>query len=246
MSTLSVPIPVTSNLKPLKATSWLETALLFGIPAIALYAAFHFLSPSLANNGLPLAEARFIAIDLVIGGMLLAAIIGFLLEGQPATWSAFSKRFRLQRMDRRGWLWTIGGLVAFVLLAIVTNTVFSLIYQAIGFTPPIDTAEPFGRTAIPLALFSLLLNILGEEFWWRGYILPRQELQLGRHTWIVHGILWAWFHVFKWWTVPALMIYCLLAPYIAQKTKNTYPGILAHLLINGLGLSITIIQLLVQ
>lgn len=244
MSTLSASIPVSPSLKPLKATNWLETALLFGIPAIALYAAYHFISPALAITGMPLAEARFIATDLVIGGMLLASMAGFLFEGQPVTWSALAKRFRLQRMDRRIWSWTLGGLVVLVVLSIAATIVIPLIYRAIGFTPPIDTAEPFGRTLIPLALFTLLLNILGEEFWWRGYILPRQELQLGRYTWLVHGILWAWFHVFKWWTVPALMITCLVVPFVAQKTKNTYPGILLHLLVNGLGMGITIIQLL--
>jgi membrane protease YdiL (CAAX protease family) len=91
-----------------------------------------------------------------------------------------------------------------------------------------------------------MLNIFGEELWWRGYILPRQELQLGRYTWLVHGILWAWFHVFKWWTIPALMIVCLVAPFVAQKTKNTYPGIISHLIVNGLGIGITIVQLLMQ
>jgi membrane protease YdiL (CAAX protease family) len=195
---------------------------------------------------MPLAEARMIAGSLVLLGMLLASVIAFFLEGQPLTWSAFTERFRLNHMNGRIWLWTLGSIVASFLVAAITNSVFPLLYRAIGFTPPIDTAEPFGRAAIPLALIFLLLNIFGEELWWRGYILPRQELQLGRYTWLVHGILWAWFHVFKWWTIPALMLYCLVLPFVAQKTRNTYPGILSHLLINGLGLGITIIQLLMQ
>jgi membrane protease YdiL (CAAX protease family) len=195
---------------------------------------------------MPLAEARMIAGGLVLLGMLLASVIGFFLEGQPPTWSAFTERFRLNPMNGRIWLWTLGSTVVYVLLAVIANAVFPLLYRAMDFTPPIDTAEPFGRAAIPLALLYLLLNIFGEELWWRGYILPRQELQLGRYTWLVHGILWAWFHAFKWWTIPALMIVCLVVPFVAQKTKNTYPGILAHLVINGLGLSITIVQLLMK
>lgn len=246
MATLSVPAQVSTGLKQLKATSWLGTFLLFGIPTIAMYAAFHFISPALANLGLPLAEARFIAGSLVTGGMLLAALIGYAAEGHPLSWAALAARFRLQRMDRRLWLLTLVSIVAYVVLVVAANTLIPQIYKLIGFTPPIDTAEPFGRSAIPLALVTLALNILGEEFWWRGYILPRQELQLGSIAWFVHGILWACFHAFKWWTVPALMIVCLVVPFFAQKTKNTYPGIISHLLVNGLGMGITIVQLLAR
>jgi hypothetical protein len=42
----------------------------------------------------------------------------------------------------------------------------------------------------------VVLNIFGEELWWRGYVLPRQELFFGRATWIVHGIFWSAFHFF--------------------------------------------------
>jgi hypothetical protein len=69
-------------------------------------------------------------------------------------------------MNGRVWLWTLGGIVVYVLLAVVSNAVVPLIYKALTFIPPIDTAEPFGRAAIPLALVYLLLNIFGEELWW--------------------------------------------------------------------------------
>ena len=31
-------------------------------------------------------------------------------------------------------------------------------------------------------LGGLFFNIFGEEFWWRGYILPRQELVMGKYA----------------------------------------------------------------
>jgi membrane protease YdiL (CAAX protease family) len=37
---------------------------------------------------------------------------------------------------------------------------------------------------------------VGEELWWRGYVLPRQELAFGRATWVIHGILWSVIHLF--------------------------------------------------
>ena len=40
-------------------------------------------------------------------------------------------------------------------------------------------------------LYAIILsfNIFGEELWWRGYILPRQELSHGRFTWLIHGLI---------------------------------------------------------
>jgi hypothetical protein len=46
-----------------------------------------------------------------------------------------------------------------------------------------------GQWWIPAYYLAVLLagNIAGEELWWRGYLLPRQEIVHGSSTWIVHG-----------------------------------------------------------
>ncbi len=46
------------------------------------------------------------------------------------------------------------------------------------------------------AVVMIVCNIGGEELWWRGYVLPRQELAFGRAAWVVHGICWSAFHLF--------------------------------------------------
>ena len=111
------------------------------------------------------------------------------------------------------------------------------IYKAIGFEPPMFTipeaATVFG--AITSHIIVLFFNIVGEELWWRGYILPRQELTHGKITWLIHGTLWACFHMFKWWAVPFMLITCQIIPFVAQKTKNTWPGMINHIIINGAG-----------
>ena len=233
------------SIKPrdLEATRWFENILLFGLPALGMVAAFYFISPALAQF-MPLGEARLLAGSLVMVGLLLASLIGFLGEGHPRTMTAFIERFRLTRMNKRTWLWAVGGLVAYVLLAVTANASVPLVYRAIGFTPPIETAEPWGLSALPLVLFTLALNILGEEIWWRGYILPRQEAQFGKSAWVWHGILWAFFHAFKWWTIPPLLFVCLVVPFVAQRTRSTWPGILSHLVVNGLGILLAVVQLL--
>jgi membrane protease YdiL (CAAX protease family) len=64
------------------------------------------------------------------------------------------------------------------------------------------------------AVLILVCNIGGEELWWRGYVLPRQELAFGRSAWIIHGIGWSVFHLFM---QPTLW-----------DTRSTWPGIVGH------------------
>ena len=81
------------------------------------------------------------------------------------------------------------------------------------------------------AAVMLVCNIGGEELWWRGYVLPRQELAFGRHAWIVHGIFWSAFHLFMQptlWDTTRMAITGLALSLIAQRTKNTWPGIIGH------------------
>jgi membrane protease YdiL (CAAX protease family) len=81
------------------------------------------------------------------------------------------------------------------------------------------------------AVVILVCNIGGEELWWRGYVLPRQELAFGRATWVMHGILWSVFHLFMQPTLGdtvRMAITGIALAFVAQRTKSTWPGILGH------------------
>jgi membrane protease YdiL (CAAX protease family) len=77
----------------------------------------------------------------------------------------------------------------------------------------------------------LVGNIAGEELWWRGYLLPRQELSHGSVTWIVHGVLWAAFHLFfqtTMWDLVRMVPTCCALAFVAQYRTNTWPGVVGH------------------
>jgi hypothetical protein len=93
-----------------------------------------------------------------------------------------------------------------------------------------------GNWPIVIVYFVLLFfNIIGEEFWWRGVILPRQELAFGRWAWLVHGLLWCLFHAFKYFDYLSILPITLAIPYVSQRLKNNTPAIIAHYVVNGLG-----------
>ncbi len=90
-----------------------------------------------------------------------------------------------------------------------------------------------GAWWIPLyyAVVMLVCNIGGEELWWRGYVLPRQELAFGRSAWVVHGIFWSMFHLFMQptlWDTVRMAITGVALSFVAQRTKSTWPGIVGH------------------
>ncbi len=84
-------------------------------------------------------------------------------------------------------------------------------------------------------VFLTCFNILGEELWFRGYLLPRQKLVWGPKTWIYHGIFWGLFHVPLYpWTILYLLPTTLTVSFAAQRFRSTWAGFVVHYLGNGI------------
>ena len=209
-----------------------ESLLLFGIPAGLLAANLYWFWPFLASMGLSQSNAYALAISSLNIGLILAALVGYRLEGRPWNWNSFAQRMRLTALCSQAWWWVIGGILVFGMISLFFVITLPMVYKALHFVPPEMTGIEMNLITTVIVLF---FNIVGEELWWRGYILPRQELAFGKTTWLLHGILWACFHLFKWWGVPAMMISCCVIPFVAQRTKNTWPGMISHFLVNGAG-----------
>lgn len=109
---------------------------------------------------------------------------------------------------------------------------------------PPDNLEPLGLAGsllyfgIPTIVVGIVLfivnaiSVTSEEFWWRGVVLPRQEKGLGSWAWVVHGLLWAPFHLFKYWDFIPLFGITLAIAYLGQRTKNTTATFILHMIVN--------------
>lgn len=244
------------ELKPLPL--W-RALLYFGLPALGFRLAFYNLLPFLLGLGLTPFRA-FVVTVTVPTAILLALALGFFkAEGNPITWAALTDRLRLKWLTGRDWLWLIGGLaVAFLVGGLLRPTASVLIAAFPALNPPAFfpavlnpnmtlsaqifadyIAEPVRGNwqLIVLQVVVLFFNIVGEEFWWRGIILPRQQLVHGRFTWLVHGVFWTLFHVpFYPWQLFALMPVCLVLAFVCQKTGNNTTGLVMHAVYNGTSL----------
>lgn len=230
---------------------WLSL-LFFGIPTVLFTLSIYVGMPYLGFRGVnPIVNYTVTLMGPVIL-LFFASFAAFKLEGHPMNWKTVRKRFRLNTLNKKEWGWVLG-LSLFMLLGNVIfmptqNWLLSNVSLAIpDFLPstldpritvsglPPEFASETMASIILFQLFFMFFNIFGEELWWRGYILPRQELAHGKHTWLIHGLLWTLFHSFWWWNLLVLLPGALAAAFVAQKLKNTTILILAHLLVNSLG-----------
>jgi membrane protease YdiL (CAAX protease family) len=224
--------------KPMKF--W-QSLLFFLIPGLYAVLALYIIFPSLMRLGISEENAYNTAHLTGFIGLFIATILALRVEGWPLRWTSIKERLRLKRMDSTAWKWTIPFLVLYLLLGFLLNTLAQLTYERLGFWPP-DADIPL--TNISYLLIVLFANVFSEELWWRGYILPRQELEHGKSAWIVNGLLWSLFHMFKWWAVPFMLLKQWIIPFVTQRTKNTTPAILIHLFSNGVGVLLSIMPLL--
>ncbi len=245
------------TLKPMP----LPLALLyFGIPALIFVFCVYVLIPFFIDRGMTEFMSYSISLLIPLILMLIASLVVLWMEGYPINRASIQERFRLRKMDRTDWVWTVVSFIVMLIGAGIFGVLGTILVNK-GIIPlpakiPTSLLDPtvdpknlltvftaalgpnvkgnWGLVVVTIIL--LVFNIFGEEFWWRGVILPRQELVHGKNTWLVHGTLWALFHAFKYWSWIGLLPVTLALSFVAQKRQNTWPGIITHFAVNGLSL----------
>lgn len=173
-----------------------------------------------------------IFLPLIITGLLILRHEGFKLNKET-----FVERLRFKKISYSDIILSFLGLIMVGVLSVLIMKGLELIIGKFETSPPFMTFEPLSQGRYWLLLVWLpywLLNILGEEFLWRGIMLPRQEVVFGKYTWLLHGFGWMLFHLaFGWKLVITLLPLLFIQSYLVQKTKNTWVGVIMHATING-------------
>ncbi|MFZ5431869.1 MAG: CPBP family intramembrane glutamic endopeptidase [Bacteroidota bacterium] len=169
---------------------------------------------------------------LIIAGWLILKS-----EGYSCRRSTLAGRLRFGKVSGRDWAWALGGLAVAGLLSGLVMMVVERLTGGFDHSPAFMSFEPLSAGRYWLLLVWLpywLLNILGEEILWRGVMLPRQEAAFGEKAWLVHGVGWGLFHIaFGWQLLLTLLPLMYILPYVAQKTRNSWVGVIMHAGLNG-------------
>ncbi len=218
---------------------WLGTLVVFGAAAALLLLSTRLLIPAFSEAlgvepviGWFVVGGAVVLVPIVIGAYLL--VRSELPRGDLRTLAA---RLRFRRMAGEDWLWAAGALIVIGLLTAAIQAAVSAIGGGGGLHPSFMAFEPLspGRYWILAAWLPFwVLNIMGEEFAWRGVILPRQEVALGAGAWLANSLGWMLFHLaFGWRLLLLLLPITLVLPYVTQRRKNTWVGVLIHAGLNG-------------
>jgi membrane protease YdiL (CAAX protease family) len=164
----------------------------------------------------------------------------FLLRGERTALSGlWRERLRFCPITRSDWLWAVGSIGLVALLTMGTMALLKSLNSGFQLTPSFLQMQPLtaGRYWIlGVWLPFWVVNILAEEFLWRAIVLPRQELALGRWAWLANGTGWMLFHLaFGAPIMVMLWPIALVLPYVVQRRRNTWIGIVIHAGLNGPG-----------
>lgn len=171
-------------------------------------------------------------LPLIITGYFILKSEGCLLSKET-----LRDRLRFKKVTKSDLWWSFGGLLLVLLISGALMKLMVLLLGEFDHTPAFMAFEPLSTGRYWLLAVWLpywVLNILGEEFLWRGVMLPRQEVAFGKYTWVLHGFGWGIFHVaFGWQLLITLVPLIFIQSYIVQKTKNSWTGVIMHGGING-------------
>jgi membrane protease YdiL (CAAX protease family) len=215
----------------------------FGLPTLGLFAATHWGLPRLVLVGIAPLAAWYLAGLAVFAPLLGAALVRSHREstGSPG---AMAQRLWLRRPRPVELVRT--ALVLAGVLAGSAAVFWAMVHVARAYALPAPEVVPSFLQGLDLArgtgTVALLLlwvpffccNILGEELFWRGYILPRQELAFGRYAWAINGVLWGMFHLPFGCPLLLLLLPILgLLPWLVQRYGNVWLGVIVHGVYNG-------------
>jgi membrane protease YdiL (CAAX protease family) len=169
---------------------------------------------------------------------------------------------------RRGWPYYLAGWILPALATIVGATIYylllpsrfdlSMVYaRNVGLVPVAGFTDPWTflitQTPFTIVLSALSLPLMvGEEFGWRAYLLPKLMPLGARKAVLLVGIIhgswhWPFFlmgynYGFDYWGAPVvgallyLLISCLLSTlltWVTLRSGSVWPAALAHGTING-------------
>jgi uncharacterized protein len=210
------------------------------------------LAPDSGADPLGFGITLLVILTLGLVWLFVLSMIIVRREEGDLRWATVKQRLRLNaprepatgEPRRRLWLWVVPFLVAVAALELVLNTpledawvsIFPFLAEPQGysFDAILGSQEILQRLEGAWWFFALFVvnavfnTILGEEFLFRGVLLPRMEGVFGRASWVANGVLFGLYHVHKPWGIPNSVLTGLLYTFPAYRYRSTWMSIILH------------------
>lgn len=214
--------------------------------------AFPLLAPDFGSDPLGFGVTRLVLLMLGLVWLFVLSMIIVRREEGDLRWATIKHRLRLNaprqpatgELRHRLWLWVIPFLVGVALVDLVLNTpienvwvsLFPFLAEPAGysFDAVFGSQEILARLEGAWWFFALFViqaafnTILGEEFLFRGVLLPKMEGVFGRGSWVANGVLFGLYHVHQPWGIPNSVITGLLYTFPAYRYRSTWMSVILH------------------
>lgn len=229
---------------------WALAALPMGILSWIVFPA---LSPDFSSDPLGAGVTRIVLLTFGLIWMFVLSMIIVRQEEGDLSWATVRRRLRLNaprdpktgETNLRLWLWVIPFLVAITLWEIALVPSVSRLW--VSFLPFFAEPPGYGLGAVLKSqdildrlvgawwFFGLFVvqavfnSILGEEFLFRGVLLPRMAGVFGRWSWLANGVLFGFYHVHQPWGIAGSVISgAFLYAFPSLRFRSTWMGIIVH------------------
>lgn len=174
----------------------------------------------------------FVLLPILLFGVLMAW-----RELPTRNLAQLCTRLRLGALGGGDIAWAIGGLLTISFVSVLILALAHHLDPNFRPSPEFLRQPPGWHVWVFAAWIPLFVsNVVGEGLCWRGYVLPRQEAALGNAAWLLNGIMWCLFHwSFGWPIMLVLLPIALLLPWIVQRRRNTWVGMIIHAVFNAAG-----------
>jgi membrane protease YdiL (CAAX protease family) len=188
---------------------------------------------------------------------LVVALVLLRREGYPLTLGGLRDRARLRWP--KGWKMWLLALVVIVLafaLGMLTGPIHKSVASIPGFTPP-DWWPPISNPNAEVTsvegmfpdmnlagnwlffimwfiVFGLIFNIIGEELYYRSFLLPKMRGVFGRWAWVANGVLFTLKHIYQRWIYFGILPGALAFAFLGGPIGSVYMSMIAHWLGNNL------------
>lgn len=205
------------------------------------------------SAALPTLEAGLLRLKLLTVGLVWQFILSMLIlyrEEGNIRWNTIRHRFRLNHpvgangeTKKALWWWIVPALVLVAVVDIglrptlihITGTLFPLLAEPAGY----DGTAMFAPALRPQfvgawGIFGLFLALgifntfLGEEFIFRGVLLPKMEGVFGKWDWVANAVIFGFYHLHQPWGIMASILTGLLYAFTARRFRSTWFSIILH------------------
>lgn len=229
---------------------WALAAIPMGILS---WIVFPVLSPDFESDPLGAGLTRFVLLILGLIWLFVLSMIIVRQEEGDLRWATVKRRLRLNtprdpktgETRRRLWLWVVPFLIGIVLWDLVLAPPVTTLWVSIlpFFAEPpgyslaafLESREILEQLVGAWWFFGLFVvnaifnTILGEEFLFRGVLLPKMEGVFGRWSWVANGVLFGLYHVHQpWGILDSVVSGVFLYTFPSWRFRSTWMGIIVH------------------